>query len=263
MKILVTGNRGFIGGHLARSLINDGHQVQTYEWGEPKFTLSGVDKVCHIGAISATTERDVDKVMRQNYDFSCDLLDRCMNSGVDFQYSSSASVYGLLTEFTESSPVDPRTPYAWSKYMFERYAEKMSKFSKINIQGFRYFNVFGPEGEEHKGTQASPFQQFKAQAQSTGGIRLFEHSEKYLRDFVSVKQVVDMHKRFFNVKESGVWNVGTGEPRSFKSVAEQVALEYSAKIVEIPMPEVLKSSYQAYTCADMNKTVNTLIKWNS
>ena len=258
MKILVTGNRGFIGQHLVNSLRSDLHDVLTYEWGEPKFVLTGVEKVCHIGAISATTERDVEKVMRQNYDFSCDLLDRCMHAGIDFQYSSSASVYGLLTEFTESSPVDPRTPYAWSKYMFERYAEKMARFSPINIQGFRYFNVYGPEGEEHKGTQASPFQQFRAQAVATGEIRLFEHSDQYLRDFVSVKQVVDTHKQFFNVKESGVWNVGTGQPRSFRSVAEQVAQEYSAKIVDIAMPDVLKSSYQSYTCADMTKTINTL-----
>jgi ADP-L-glycero-D-manno-heptose 6-epimerase len=261
MKILVTGDRGFIGGHLARSLSADGHEVVTYEWGEPRFTLSGIEKVCHIGAISATTERDVEKVMRQNYDFSCELLDRCMTAGIDFQYSSSASVYGLNLEFKESSPVDPRTPYAWSKYMFERYAAGRQAYADYNgytIQGFRYFNVYGPEGEEHKGSQASPFQQFKSQAQATGEIRLFENSDQYLRDFVHVSEVVAAHKRFFQVKESGVWNVGTGQPRSFASVAEHVAQDYLAKIIEIAMPDVLKSSYQSYTCADMTKFNNTL-----
>ncbi len=101
MKILLTGHRGFIGSNLLKALAV--HDVRTYEWGEDEDKLDTRDRdVCiHIGGISSTTERDVDKVMRQNYDFSCRLLDRCMNTGTHFQYSSSASVYGLNQEFRE------------------------------------------------------------------------------------------------------------------------------------------------------------------
>jgi ADP-L-glycero-D-manno-heptose 6-epimerase len=252
MNILLTGHRGFIGSHMYRALLAAEHDVRTYEWGQDLDLLDTSDRdVCvHIGGISSTTERDVDKVMRQNYDFSCCLLDRCMNTGTHFQYSSSASVYGMNTEFREDSPVDPRTPYAWSKYMFERYALKSQEFANYRIQGFRYFNVYGPTGEEHKGSQASPFAQFARQAQETGEIVVFENSDQYLRDFIPVEMVVDYHLRFLNCSASGVFNIGTGQARSFQSVAET----FGVPIRTIPMPEHLKSSYQAYTCADMTKT---------
>lgn len=252
MKILLTGHRGFIGGHLLKAL--QGHDVRTFDWGDDTDLLATNDRdVCiHVGAISSTTERDVDKIMRQNYDFSCSLLDRCMNTGTHFQYASSASVYGLNTKFQEDSPVDPRTPYAWSKYMFERYALKRQEYAdhfNYRIQGFRYFNVWGP-GEEHKGNQASPFTQFAKQAKERGEITVFENSDQYLRDFVPVEMVVDYHLRFLETQVNGVFNIGTGQARSFQSIAEI----FNVPIRTVPMPEILKSSYQTYTCADMTKT---------
>ena len=256
MKILLTGHKGFIGSHMLKAL--EGHDVRTYDWGEDIELLSTPDRdVCiHIGGISSTTERDVEKIMRQNYDFSCRLLDRCMNTGTNFQYSSSASVYGLNQEFQEDSPVDPRTPYAWSKYMFERYALKRQAFGDHNyhrIQGFRYFNVYGPR-EDHKGSQASPYHQFEKQARETGRIRVFEGSQDYRRDFVPVEQVIQTHLAFLNIKQSGVFNIGTGQTKSFYEVAEQ----FGVPIEEIPMPEHLKPSYQTYTCADMTRTNRAL-----
>lgn len=260
MRILLTGHKGFIGSNMLKAL--DGHDVRTYEWGDDNDLLDTTDRdVCiHIGAISSTTERDVDKVMRQNYDFSCRLLDRCMNTGTHFQYSSSASIYGFGTEFCEDSPVDPRTPYAWSKYMFERYALKRQEWGDYNnyrIQGFRYFNVFG-SGEDHKGNQASPQTQFTKQAKETGKIKVFHNSDKYHRDFIPVESVIQYHLKFLERKDSGVFNIGTGETKSFLDVAEEIADKHNAEIVEIPMPDNLKNSYQEYTCADMSK-VNGLI----
>ena len=256
MKILLTGHKGFIGSNMLKAL--EGHDVRTYDWGEDIELLSTHDRdVCiHIGGISSTTERDVEKIMRQNYDFSCRLLDRCMNTGTNFQYSSSASVYGLNQEFQEDSPVDPRTPYAWSKYMFERYALKRQAFGDHNyhrIQGFRYFNVYG-SGEAHKGGQASPYHQFAKQAREQGRIQVFEGSREYSRDFISVQQVISTHLKFLTKSASGVFNVGTGKTTSFYEVAER----YQVPIDEIPVPEHLKYSYQKYTCADMTKT-NTIL----
>jgi ADP-L-glycero-D-manno-heptose 6-epimerase len=162
----------------------------------------------------------------------------------------------LNQEFREDSPVDPRTPYAWSKYMFERYAAKRQTFAEHNgdrIQGFRYFNVYG-SGEAHKGGQASPYHQFEKQAKETGRIRVFEGSREYRRDFVPVSQIVDTHLAFLHIKQSGVFNVGTGRTQSFYEVAER----FGVPIEEIPMPEHLKSSYQTYTCADMTRTDRAL-----
>ena len=252
MKILLTGHKGFIGSHMLRALQAHGHQVAVYEWGDILPSVMEQDWVIHMGAISATTERNVEKVMTQNYDFTVQLYEACHTFGVNFQYSSSASVYGLVSTFREDAELDPRTPYAWSKYLTERYIQQHPMGARAQI--FRYFNVYGPEGEEHKGSQASPYAQFKRQAAETGRIQVFEGSDKFLRDFVPVSRIVDTHLKFLTVKESGIWNVGTGQPRSFMDVAK----EFDVPVTTIPMPEILKDSYQKYTCADMTKMQQTL-----
>jgi ADP-L-glycero-D-manno-heptose 6-epimerase len=255
VKILVTGNYGFIGQNMVKALA--GHEVSMYEWDANFFPkVQGHDWVIHLGAISSTTERDVEKVMLQNYDFSCELFDKCAAYGVNLQYSSSASVYGQNLQFAETDPVSPLSPYAWSKYLFDRYVKDRTP-SNIRVQGFRYFNVFGPH-EDHKGTQASPYHQFTKQAQATGVIKLFTNSDKFFRDFVPVETVVDMHLQFFDVNESGLWNIGTGEAKSFQTVAEEVAAKYNARIEYVPMPDNIKNQYQYYTKANINKLHNTL-----
>jgi ADP-L-glycero-D-manno-heptose 6-epimerase len=252
MKILLTGYKGFIGSHILTALETQGHDVAVYEWGESLPSVMEQDWVIHTGAISSTTERDLDKIMRQNVDFTRQLFDACKTYGVNMQYSSSASLYGMGTDFSETAPLDPRTPYAWSKYLCEYYHRQHQGGN--TVQGFRYFNVYGPEGEEHKGKQASPYAQFKRQAEETGQISVFEGSDQFLRDFVHVSRVVEAHVKFLNVKDSGIWNVGTGQPRSFMSVAE----EFEVPITTVPMPAILKDSYQRYTCADMTRYNNTV-----
>ena len=255
MKILLTGYRGFIGGHMFRALEAHGHHVAVYDWGDILPSVMEQDWVIHMGAISSTTERNVEKVMQQNVDFTQQLYQACHTFGVNFQYASSASVYGLVSTFREDAELDPRTPYAWSKYLTERYIQRHPMGPRAQI--FRYFNVYGPEGEEHKGSQASPYAQFKRQAKETGRIQVFEGSDQFLRDFVPVSKIVDTHLKFLTVKESGIWNVGTGQPRSFMAVAK----EFGVPITTVPMPDILKDSYQKYTCADMtryNTTVSNL-----
>lgn len=255
MKILVTGHKGFIGSNMMKRLYDNGHIVDGYEWGDPFPDLKKYEKVIHIGAISSTTETNVEKIMKQNYEFSVDLLNKCDFWDIDFQFSSSASIYGLNREFKEDSPVDPRTPYAWSKYFFERYV--LNKKWNNSIQCFRYFNVYG-EGEEHKGNQASPFCQFTKQAKELGEIRVFKNSENYHRDFISIDEVIDLQIKFLSKRVSGIFNIGTGKTLSFLDVATKISNQYNVDIVEIDMPEQLKHSYQEYTCADMTKTNSAL-----
>ena len=188
----------------------------------------------------------------QNYDFSRWILNECQQHGVNFQYASSASIYGLYKNFTEDAPANPQSPYAWSKFLFDRYVQGFKDRWTIRVQGFRYFNVYGPH-EDHKGDQASPYHKFEKQAKETGVINLFEGSENYLRDFVHVNTVVDVHRKFFDVTESGLWNIGTGRATSFESVARMIAEQYSARVEYIPMPDAVKKQYQTYTCADVTR----------
>jgi ADP-L-glycero-D-manno-heptose 6-epimerase len=252
MNIVITGYNGFIGQNMVNALSEE-HDITLYEWGEFLPDLENKDLCIHLGAISSTTETDVGKIMEQNYDFSRWLLGACNHWGAALQYASSASVYGMISTFSEDAPVSPQSPYAWSKYLFERYATKMKESGKVSVrvQGFRYFNVYGPH-EGHK-DQPSPYSRFEQQAKETGVIKLFEGSDKYLRDFVPVETVVDVHKKFFNVEESGIWNVGTGRATSFESVARMVADKYNATVEYIPMPENIQAQYQKYTCADITK----------
>ena len=256
MKILITGSNGFIGQNMVAAL-KDEHELEFYNWGDNLPILRGVDVCIHLGAISSTVEADVEKVMEQNYDFSKWLFEECWRFRVHLQYASSASVYGLGKSFSENSPVDPRSPYAWSKYLFERYVEK-NKYKLENfVQGFRYFNVYGPH-EDHKGNQSSPFHKFDKQAKEKGVIEVFEGSHDFYRDFVPVQKIVEVHRKFFGVKETGVWNVGSGRPRSMLSVAEEVSAKTGASIKYIPMPADVARQYQSYTCADLTKLKNTI-----
>jgi len=244
MKILVTGYKGFIGSNLYRALPSE-HTVVGFDWADEFPNVEEYDWVIHLGAISATTEANVEKIMKQNYDFSVALFDDCAFYGTNIQYASSAQYYGLGKNFAEDAPPDPRSPYAWSKYLFERYV-KQNPAENIIVQGFRYFNVYG-NGEDDKGDQASPVSKFTKQIKETGKLKLFEGSDKFFRDFICVDDIVNIV--LGSKKESGIYDLGTSNPVSFQYVAECVAKKYSGEIEYIPFPDHLKGKYQDYTCA--------------
>ena len=262
MKILVTGNQGFIGKNVASYLQQQGHEVEGWEW-EPGVLphTEGYDWCIHLGAISSTTYTDVNQILEQNFEFSVRLSQICENFGTNLQYASSASVYGPTTHFTEDGPLLPQSPYAWSKYMFDRFINQYIDEFQIKIQGFRYFNVYG-EGEEHKGDQASPYTKFAYQAKENGVIKLFEDSNNYRRDFVCVDDVCKVHEAMLDINSSDIYNVGTGRSVSFESVAQAIVNKHGGNIEYVPIPENIKSQYQEFTCAKMDKLNSVLdIDW--
>lgn len=263
MKILLTGYKGFIGQHMHKALLQEGHEVETYEWGEgPCPGVMDKDWVIHMGAISSTTETDIEKVLKQNYDCSIRLFEDCKVFGVPFQFSSSASVYGQSIEFKETSKPDPRSPYAWSKYLFERYA--WENRGGCILQMFRYFNVYSTDGESerHKGDQASPYFKFTEQAKNNREIVIFQDSDRARRDFIHVDEVVNTHLKFFKVRESGVFNLGTGKTTTFETVAKSIAKAYNVPVKVVPMPDNIRNNYQWFTKADMTKTKEVLAKYD-
>jgi ADP-L-glycero-D-manno-heptose 6-epimerase len=262
MKILITGSKGFIGQNLVNHL-KDEHEIQVYDildgYKRPKeLSLKGIDKVIHLGAISSTIEKDIQKIMDLNVSWAIELFEECVSKRIDFQWSSSASVYGReTTTFRENQPMRPDSLYAKSKMLLENYITSHSQ-QDITWQGFRYFNVYGKH-EDHKDGQASPYHQFTKQAIDTGIIRIFEGSENFLRDFISVENVCEYHERFLKEKVCGIFNIGSGKPKSFSQVAEEIAEKYSAKIEVIPFPSYLRNQYQTYTCADLT-LVDTVLQ---
>jgi ADP-L-glycero-D-manno-heptose 6-epimerase len=257
MKILLTGSKGFIGKNFIKYFIEN--KINYFEYdlidgyqNPQQFEYQNISHCIHLGAYSSTTETDIKKVLDNNLIWSIQLFEECVKHNINFQWSSSASVYGKrsaeLGPFKTTDLCYPQNIYAYSKYLLEQYI--ITRDVNITKQGFRYFNVYGI-GEEHKQNQASPYHQFTKQAKETGIIQVFEGSENYFRDFVSVNQVIETHMDFIDKKSNGIYNVGTGKVKSFLQVAEEIAKEYNAKIKTIPFPIHLKQHYQTYTCAEI------------
>ncbi|MBL4614015.1 MAG: ADP-glyceromanno-heptose 6-epimerase [Magnetovibrio sp.] len=232
---------------------------------------STVKAIFHMGAISSTTETDVDKIMDNNFRLTMDLWQWCTAHHVRFIYASSAATYGDGEHgFVDHSSIDelaklaPLNPYGWSKNLFDRRVARMLDSNEPHPPqwaGLKFFNVYGPN-EYHKGTMQSVVSHVFPVASKGEVAKLFKsHRPEYedggqLRDFVSVDDCVDVMMWLLdNPDVSGLFNCGTGKARAFKDLAAAVytALGQDPKIDYIPTPEHLRDKYQYYTQADMSK----------
>jgi ADP-L-glycero-D-manno-heptose 6-epimerase len=231
-------------------LHQQGHDVEGWEWDPKDFPdVRPYDWVVHLGAIADMTETDVDKVLQQNLEFSQQLFNDCNKHGVHLQYASSSSVYGNTKDTSEYAPCYPQTPYAWSKYLFDRWV--FNQKPTIMVQGFRYFNVYG-KWMHLRGSRANAIYKWRQEARKEGKITVWENAEHVYRDWTWVGDICRLQTDFMTtVNGSGIWNVGTGSPTSFEAVAKEIAKKYNAEIDYIPMPDDIKNQYQKYTCADL------------
>ena len=268
--IIVTGGAGLIGSNIVKGLndqsisdiliVDDINKDKENNLRDLKFSdhWLKVDVVFHEGAISSTTERDQDKIDQYNLQPSYWLVDQAVRNNFVLSYASSASVYGDSNTFVESQPLNPGSLYATSKMLVDQYVySTLLDYPNANIQGWRYFNVYG-KNEIHKKDQASPITKFSQQALNTGKIQIFKNSENFQRDFICVDDIVNIKLLASNKKVNGIFNLGTGTARSFLSIAEAVAKKYSSQIVEIDFPQNLLTQYQKYTCANIDK-LSTLV----
>jgi len=259
MRVLVTGHKGFIGSNLVRYIEdNTDWEISTYNLGDEFPGVIDQDWVIHIGAISSTTERDLDKVMKYNYDFTKNLFDNCKSFGINMQYSSTASLYGMGSDFRETANCKPQTPYAWSKYLCERH-HRLNQGGNV-VQGFRYFNVYG-KWMHLRGHRANAIHKWRQQARKEGKITVWETAEHVYRDWTWVGDVCRLHIDFIKtVNGSGIWNVGSGLPHSFLDVAEEIAEQEGVEVEFIPVPEQEKDRMRIRTCADLTKLKETVGK---
>jgi ADP-L-glycero-D-manno-heptose 6-epimerase len=285
--IVVTGGAGFIGSNLIRALNARGerdilvvdnltngqkmHNIADLDIADycdknafldkiarPGF-LNKVQAVFHQGACSATTEWDGHYVMDNNYEYSKQLLHRCLNYLIPFIYASSASVYGDGRQGfrVERGCERPINMYAYSKFQFDQYVRQLLPKVKSPVAGFRYFNVYGSR-EQHKGAMSSTAFHFNQQIITHKTARLFAGCDGFAdgeqrRDFIHVDDVVDVNLWFFDHARSGIYNVGTGNAETFNAVAEAVIAWHGyGRITYIPFPEHLKGAYQSYTQADIS-----------
>ncbi|MAT40341.1 MAG: ADP-glyceromanno-heptose 6-epimerase [Ectothiorhodospiraceae bacterium] len=287
--IIVTGGAGFIGSCIARRLNENGRDnliivdqlgegekwknlrnisyaeyINKYELFEELHSIGEIEAIIHMGACSATTERDADYLMENNYRYSVALADFCVTNDIRFIYASSAATYGseeavCLDDETTLESLQPMNMYGYSKQLFDLKARREGWLDKI--AGLKFFNVYGPN-EYHKGDMSSVI--FKAfnQIQESGKVRLFKsHRPDFKdglqkRDFVYVKDAAEIVMHLLeHPKVNGIYNAGSGEARTFKDLVTATfqAMSLEPKIEYIDIPEAIRDRYQYYTQADMSK----------
>jgi ADP-L-glycero-D-manno-heptose 6-epimerase len=221
-----------------------------------------IEAIVHLGACTDTTERDMEYLMQNNFEYTKILAMLCVGYNIRMIYASSAATYGLGENgYSDKifAPLRPLNAYGFSKQLFDLWMLENGLDTKLT--GFKFFNVFGPN-EYHKDNMASMIFKAYNQIKDTGSVRLFKsHVPEYtdgaqLRDFVYVKDVVDVLYFALNSPSmTGIYNLGTGKARSWNDLMSSVfsALGKPTNIEYINMPDNLKNQYQNFTEADMTK----------
>lgn len=208
------------------------------------------DFIFHQAAISDTRVFNQELIMQTNVNSFYDLLQIAKRDKSVVIYASSAATYGNMKSPQSLGNEMPENPYGFSKFAMDQIATRFSKENPdILISGLRYFNVYGPR-EFYKGKTASMVIQLAHQILDGNSPRLFEGSDKLMRDFIYIDDVVNANINACHAKNSGIYNIGTGKPRSFKDIVDILQKEFSTKLNIEFFPNPL-DSYQAHTQADI------------
>jgi len=296
MTVVVTGGAGFIGSNIVGALAAAGREVVVADWLEtgdkwrnlarhalrdlirPDALLDWlrahageVEAVVHMGAVSATTERDADRLAERNIRASLDLWTWCSGRQTPFVYASSAATYGdgQAGFDDDGAPaalarLRPLNAYGWSKHVVDRrIAEDVARGRPTPPKwaGLKFFNVYGPN-EYHKGPMRSVVHQMYPKVAAGEPVTLFRsHNPAYpdggqLRDFIYVKDCVAvvcwMLEHAF---PSGLYNLGTGQARTWRDLAQAVfaAEGRPERIAFVDTPIEIRDRYQYFTQARMER----------
>jgi len=289
--IIITGGAGFIGSNLVNKLVSkSNYEIVSVDHNNEKnkhyflndnfkkilpedleiFIKNNNKKIIaivHLGAITSTTEKNLDLIIKNNLELSIFLWSWCKKNNKRLIYASSAATYGDGSNLFDDreddqylSKLNPLNLYGWSKHIFDRLINK-KKEQPPQIVGLKFFNVYGPN-ENHKGSMKSIVLKIHQTISKGMDVKLFKsHNENYkdgeqLRDFIYVKDVVSIIEWFIdNPKLNGLFNVGTGVPRSFNDIAKAVFSNSNKreKITYIDTPVEIRNQYQYFTKANIKK----------
>ena len=293
--ILVTGGAGFIGSNLHAALVRRGHETAVVDhlgssgkWRNlakhppeqliPPEEIDAflesrppLEMIYHLGAITETTAIDGDAVWAANVEMSRHIWRWCANHGVRLVYASSAATYGDGSAGFDDdiapaalARLRPLNLYGWSKHAFDlRVARAVAGHQPVPPQwaGLKFFNAYGPN-EYHKGRMVSVVKVKHEEVAAGGAPRLFRSTAPGIadgeqrRDFIWVGDVVDVLLWLYDAPwVSGLFNLGTGQARSYRDLANAVcdAAGVPRQIEFIDMPEALQGQYQNFTQAAMNR----------
>jgi ADP-L-glycero-D-manno-heptose 6-epimerase len=225
--------------------------------------FGAISAVFHLGACSATTERDASYLIANNVRRSQEVAGWAFGRGARFVYASSAATYGAresnLREDLDPHALRPLNMYGYSKHLFDLWMRREGLLDRA--VGLKYFNVFGPN-EDHKGEMRSVVAKAFGQIQERGTIELFASYRpgiadgEQTRDFLYVKDAAAITAFLAaSPHAGGLYNVGAGRDRSWNDLAQAVfaALELPARVAYVEMPERLRGKYQYRTVATIDR----------
>ena len=236
-------------------------------------TLPGADAVFHMGANSSTLASDGNSILLSNFRASKLWWEWCIHTNTPFIYASSAATYGdgrrgFADNQTPGALDDlrPLNLYGWSKHAFDKWAVARASAGAAPPQwcGLKFFNVYGPN-ENHKGDMRSLVCKNTEAVAAGRGVKLFKSYRpefadgEQLRDFIYVKDCTDALLWLAGKPEvSGLFNLGTGHARSFADLIQAIGIALGAGVTLefIEMPESIRSNYQYFTQAEMQKLRN-------
>ena len=225
-----------------------------------------VEFVFHLGARTDTAEQDPAVFDVLNLHYSQQMWRACVRYQLPLVYASSGATYGDgRLGYSDQDPtllprLHPLNPYGDSKNDFDNWAVQQAE-QPYFWAGLKFFNVYGPN-EYHKGRMASVILHAFRQIQENGSMQLFRsHNPNYadggqMRDFIYVKDVVEVCYFFLHHRtQSGIYNLGTGQARTFMDLALNTfaAMSRPADIRFRDTPEDIRDTYQYFTEADMRK----------
>ena len=246
MKFVVTGGAGFVGSHLVKLLVKEGHivtvidnlhtgkkenlksviqqitfkkiDIRNYE--ELEKIMKNIDGVFHQAAL--TVVQDSFKNPQEYHDVNVDgtenIFKLAQKNNFKVVYASSSSVYGHQEKvpIKENASRNPINPYGQTKLDDEFLVEKYSKIG-VKIIGLRYFNIFG-QGQtlEYAGVITKFLDRIK---QNKAPIIFGEGSQ--IRDFIYVEDIVMANLLAMKSKINNLLvNIGTGKSITILELAK-------------------------------------------
>ncbi len=283
-NLLVTGGAGFIGSNLVLALqekypgarltvIDDfrsgdfknlrgfrgdvvAQNLAALDW-DAKFGEQKFDAIFHLASITDTTVHDQFAQVHDNVESFRRLLAFARPNETRIVYASSAATYGAASGVnSETHGAAPANVYAFSKAIMDNLARRAAADDPAwKIVGLRYFNVYGPR-EAHKGMPASMILHLARQMKEGQRPRIFKHGEQK-RDFVYVQDIVQGTLRALEALESGIYNLGSGQARSFNELIavlnDSLGTNFEPEYFDNP-----HAHYQNHTEADLTNVRRSL-----
>ena len=266
MNILVTGGAGFIGSHMAKRHLEDGHHVVVVDDLSAGRREKVPEKARFVQADIAET--DLEPLLREEkiefvshhaaqidlrhsvsdplYDAranilgSLKLLEACRRAGVRRVLFSSTggALYGEPEggrPAGEDHPTNPVSPYGCAKLSIEKYLHYYTVIHGFQTQVFRYANVYGPG---QNGTGEAGVVAIFAEAILHGRRPKIRGDGEQTRDYIYVGDLVETAARAAASGKSGTWNLGTGVETSVNRLFELIAnqLEYREQPEHVALP---------------------------